>query len=699
MSLGDLFEQEMNRPRGLGDLFESASADPTDIPPINQDPAVSIAAEARRRLGSSMSKEGGEMIGGTVGGVGGAAAGGVVAATLGQIPPFTLIPEESVTVPFLSAFGAYMGGAGGEALHAATSKYKNPPTKQSLHRAGLRQGAYDLGGSYVMSPLIGKMPIVGKLIKKKPGKITPEVKGIGKEFLGAGGTLKPSQVKDSGFGVTLESLAQSNFANKRSYARMAEDNQAVAEQLVGKWVDDIGKPGNKIPREGLGEMLFGEIKRTTGPGSDGVKGRILQQIDDTLTPLYDEVDRLAGSHRVKGEKLVSWKAGDRVGRVMTGKKTPVTKPATEVIGVGPKTEGLKEYAASLLARQQESNGNFLSAEAEKIAKNVMGMGKKMTFRGMRDQSSHWSRLGRKMTEDGDPSDGAIKRLSKLAHEAIVSEGKNPNLSEEARRVLLNANAVKKTTSNSVEYLASRALAKKLYEDPDNVIPLLIPKGRMFGGANSKKIIEMKEFITKTPKGAIDPRGEMIWDRLGQEYLGGVFEESFSGGSLSWKKIRSQRRKMGTKSLRPLIGDKGIDAMKRGESLGKLIDMKGPDGAGFLIHGASRALMISAPVYGALGGDWRGAVGLGAGGVIMASPRAAMRLLQTPTGKGLLVQAVANKPGSRNTGALVVRMARMLEDDERGLNNKAIKEIIKQRAKDAVDRGMPATYDVRPGRKY
>lgn len=605
----------------LRDVYPPAGADPSTLPGSSSIGAK-IARITEQRLKPSLREQAGSMIGGTAGGLGLPLA---VGAAL-EPSPFGELA--------IATAGAFLGGTAGEATQAAFDPWKELGLGSALSAGGV-EAASELGGRAIMSGL-GRM---ARPFIKAPTKEGVEV---GAEFMAKGGQLLPSQADERGLNQLAESIGRSGFTSGKVFDtfKAKQNKQAV---LFAKELVDEMMPTGRVSITEVGQEFFDNISRTVGKGSGVAKGRKIAQLSDYVGPMYEKVDELSPSVR----------AIPTLGGALAG------EPQSGIIGVGPKTSELKDFARKWLSKDREAKGALLEGPGRSNLESIMKMDDRLRFNTMRDLRSKWLKEGRRLSKDMDTSDRIVSGLSDLADQAIFKEELNPKLTPDARRILKEANSVYADAKQVIDRNFSRELADRLDKNPELLMKYVVPEpGKRSEGA-IKRIQELKTALTKNvATGSPDLEGKLLYDKLGQTWIGAVIDEATESGAINPRKLNILMNRMGEKTIKEFVGDKGFSVLKKSEALGELMKS----------HSASSALIVRSTQFGGAYSMYRGAkegdlVTFTVGGALVLGPGALARMVTSPKGFKLLTSGVKARKRANEIGPIAVRMTRLLMDSD------------------------------------
>jgi hypothetical protein len=255
--------------------------------------------------------------------IGGGLGGAATALAIGQIPPFTALPEEAVTVPLalklaktgIISAGAGAGGGLGEAAQTYGEERRLPTAGEVLDAMasefaweGGSRGAV-AGGKFLLSPLVKKT--------------IPHAADVAEKFSKLGSELPPTQI-DKRLSLSFaEEISRGGFGAKHLWRQMAEKNATIADVVANGFLDDMaGGVARMAPNELANEVAEG----ITRPG-----GRIMTMIDDLFDGLYGRVDDLTAARttKVMGDVTTSTPSSvlDELGQPIV-----TTKTARRVVG-------------------------------------------------------------------------------------------------------------------------------------------------------------------------------------------------------------------------------------------------------------------------------------------------------------------------------------------------------------------------------
>lgn len=538
-------------------------------------------------------------IGQTGGGiVGGAIGGAKAAAILGQIPPFTALPEEAVTVPIGAAIGAGIGGVVGKGAQVGIEE-KRVPKGRELLKAGGEEALYEVGGRYAT---MGLKALFSPLIKKT----IPEAAELMEKYTKVGGHFTPAQMDKRFHLKAAEAVSRGGFAAQEVWQEFGEKQIRNIDQFADELVDSIAKGvARKTPSE-VGELFAESIER---PG-----GRIFQMLDDLFSPLYTQVDDL-------------------------------TKGATV------STKRLKAFAAKELATDQRLNKQYLSGVGRIKLTRTIGIDEAISFSDMRLLRSGYLKDVRKLARDVDKAQSIVKKLASLSSDAMFDPSAAKGLTPEASKVLQRTNKLYKATRKVFVDTFPEKLAKRIVKNPTGVTKELFP------AKNVKAIRATKRALVRNVRGQKVPEGEFLWKQLKQAWLVDAVENATKQGKFNPTSFDLALHKMGDEALKEMFSP---DELVRAKDIGKLFKViTRPKAAGTALFTKGVQLTgISYAVYSAKEGDMIGVTkGLG----IALAPMAYVKLAMHPKGAKLIATGLNIRPGSTEIGPVIVRMVKLLKD--------------------------------------
>ncbi|KKM03115.1 hypothetical protein LCGC14_1777660 [marine sediment metagenome] len=335
----------------------------------------------------------GEDIGGLAGGI----AGAKIALTIGQIPPFTALPEEFVTVPLFAGVGAFLGGGTGKSVQQTIDPLATPSISDFV-RSGKRQGLFESGGRLV-SAGTRLLPIFKRPIK--------EADDVAEMFARQGGFFTPRQ-RDSRIvlGAT-EELSRGSFGGGAIFDGFDIDMQARALNAGKEIIDTIARDVVKDPDILGNELveLFARKGQIVGGRRILKKGLRETLLDNFFKPLYKEAGRLSPNTRLS-------------------------------------TVPIKKFIEKKLKQDLAQGGTLLTREGRSRAKFVLNnLQTQRTLGQMVDIRSSYLKDARKFAVGADKSEGFFRELAEVADQALFDPSTVVGMTPEGKKLLRNINAV------------------------------------------------------------------------------------------------------------------------------------------------------------------------------------------------------------------------------------------------------------------
>lgn len=540
----------------------------------------------------------GQTIGGTVGSI-------ALPAILGQIPPFTALPEEAFTIPLsIALFGAGVGGAAGKGAQIGIQE-KRAPTGRELLRAGGEEMAYEAGGRAIFKGLkLAFSPFIKKTV--------PEAAALVDDFARKSGHFTPGQIDKRWPLRMADEISRGAFISKDILKKFDENTQKRIIIYSYDIIESMGKGFSRNPTE-AGEMLLDMIARP-GMGAEG-KGKILKAFEDLISPLYKQIDDMTKTASVS-------------------------------------TKGLRNFADDLLAKDTKLKKLYLSPTGRSKLQKVSNLSEYVKFGDMQDLRSTFLADVRKLSRDADKADAILKRIAKLSDEAIFDPKATIALSQESKTLLKNTNALYRTSKEIMTNTFPFKLAKELAQHPESAM-------KIFKAGDRQGIRNIRLALTKTIKGRPNPEGKAVWNQLRQQWLSQAVEGSIKDDQISRRGFERALNKMGLPALREMFDANEISRINKITGLLDITQRTGTSGTtlfskGIQVGGATAAY------YKAREGDYIGATAFGA---LALSPIAYAKLAIHPVGAKLLTAGIKIPRGSERLGPLAIRMIRVL----RGIN--------------------------------
>jgi len=556
----------------------------------------------------------GRMAGGITGGI-------VGPFLLGQIPPFTFLPEELLTIPLTAAIGAGTLGTAGETIQTGIEEKRLISRREAL-KAFSTEVAFEAGGRYAV---MGGKFIFSPFIKK----IVPEAASLIDDYSKVGGQFSPSEL-DKRFSVRIaEGASRGSFGARDIWEEFEKKQANTARIYADNIIDSIADGVARETPSAIGEELAGDITR---PG-----GRILKIFDDLVTPLYKQVDDL-----------------------------------TKVATVSPVK--IKIFAKQQLALDKRLNGLYLSPSGRTEISKILDLPDRISFSDMRQLRSSFLGEVRKMARDTDKAQGIIKKISQLTDDALFDPAASKNLSPEALNLLKNTNKLYAAGKEGLKTTFSERLAKRLIANPSKVVAEAIPN------KNPTAIMAMRKSLTEPISGRPSEEGKILWNKLRQAWLADVVDNSVSPEGIIKRNAFDNRltRFGGEKALKELFPEPDkVAQVYKVRDLFRAVSSKPPSEPSLFIRGGQVGGVVM--MYkGIIEGD---ALSFGVGGTLVFGPIAFAKLATHPIGVKLITLGFKVKPGSSELVPLAARMVNLLNQ----INRKEQKQSKLRRQKEFIER--------------
>lgn len=552
--------------------------------------------EIQKRLEPSFANILKAKAGQTIGGIAGGIAGPLI---LGQIPPFTFLPEELLAMPISAGICAAIGGGIGKGIQQVISPYENINWIDIFKAAG-EEAAWEVGGRYTQ---MGLKTVFGPLIKK-PLK---EAAGLVDEYARVGGHFTPAQLDKRISLRMMEGISRGGFGATESWELFNKIQDEWLVQYADDVVSSIAKGASKQTPAEIGETLQKMIARPAGAK--------LTMFDEIIDPLYKQVDEL-------------------------------TK------GAFVSTKGLKNLAIEEIAKDKKLKQLYLSTSGRQTLNKVKQLPDNMKFGDMRELRSSFLADVRVLTKDADKAQALVKRLASRADDALFDSELVQGLTPEAERLLRNTNRLYKTGREVFDKTFTYKLAQNLLDNPEVAVKAAFPRG------SANRISTFREALLQTARGTPDPDGRVLWDRLKQLWLEQTVEKSVSKGAISTTKLHTAFRQMGDDALKEMFSPDELLRIKNIEKIAGAIGRRPTGSYSLFVKGTQVGL-----VYNLLSGAPETGISITLKGGLALSPYAYVRLAMNPLGSKLLTAGIPMKPGSSGLASVASRMIKLLREIE------------------------------------
>lgn len=674
-----VFRAEQVNPRAV---------DPSDVPPIS--PGLNLAREVASRLKGGLREEAGQMVGGTIGGI---AAPVAVSALYPPAAPALLAGAGII--------GAGIGGGAGEAIHQRVDPYKEASWSNVGWAVAEEAGSEALGAGITKlgSAAKGAAKATGRSAKRlvppalrnrlgistaRPPKMIRKphalMKEVGQEFADrtrAG--LLPTQQTDLMRDEIVESMARGGWATRGIFQRFQQEQNEKAAQFAREKARETYQlmtkeaPG-ELPQHGIGQSLFDMIHSPTQGEFGKGAGQLWESINETTGPIYEEIDRRLGSRFVtgytyKGVAEVPTGILDANGQMVT-RSVPQWKKGREVIGFGPSTQDLKDYAAKLLAKDDIMGGaakpgyGLLSSEGRNQLQAIQEWPDQVPFGFMKERRTEWLRRNQRLGKEMDTSTGIVDDLIGKATEAMKGENVPAGMPEDILRTLNNVNRVHATAREAYEKAFRLQIADDLSQNPEKWYDIVIGSSGKSGEGPLERITTVRNALRYTPRGTISPEGDLLWKRMQAGSTMAVIDRATTADVVNGKSILKYMNAMGNKTLRALHGDEGITVLNRTMALSELM-RKRAETAGLVMHSAQVGAIAGAGTALLYGGQVSGSdmVAVTVAGGVLIGPRVLARALTTQKGYRIIEEIAMQDLASKKLGPLSVRLVRLLQKQD------------------------------------
>jgi hypothetical protein len=579
----------------------------------------------------------------------GATAGAVaIPAILGQIPPFTLIPEEYVTIPFaIRLASAGLGGAVGEATQIGLEE-KRVATKGELLKAFGTELAFEAGGT-------GVAKAAGLAFSPFVKQTVPDAARIADDFAKFGGTLPPSSL-DKRFTLSLiDEIGRSGFASKQIAEDIAEKNIDVYNAYSDSLLDMMAR--------GFGQRGKLDLGKEFAEGITKPDGKVFNTMDDIFTPLYQKIDDLTTGGEVgvitKGTKQFS--ILDDTGNPIKGDVLKIVKerPLQGTVSINK----LVNFASKELSEDARLAENILSEAGRSRLRKIVKLGKmsegRLNLTDLRRLRSSLLKERAKLARDGDISDSIVKRLSTLTNDALFKPDKASGFTGEAMTLLQNTNMLYRSAMDAMENTFPEKLLKRLETNPSAVLSELFPKN------NPTAIKNLRNALVEPISGKPSIEGQIQFARLRTAWAKEALDNSLRNDIPSSSVFETQIRNM-KGSISEMFPDaEGKRQLNNLKGIVKLMSKKPSSEASLIIRGG-QAAGLKLMWDGGKEGDF---LKVATGGALVAGPVFLARLSRSKTGNALLRAGINAPKGSKAIPSLAARMINLTN-----------KELAQERAK-------------------
>lgn len=622
---------------------------------------IEAAVGVHSRVNPSLIGQIKQNIGEDVGGLAGGIAGAKVAVSLGQIPPFTALPEELITVPLFAAGGAFLGGGAGKSIQETVDPLASPSIGDFV-RSGKRQALFE-GIGRVASAGARLLPIF-----KKP---LQESQDVAEMFARHGGFFTPRQRDRRTIVRATEELSRGSFGGGAVFEGFDIDMQARALNAGKEVIDTIARDAVKDP-----DLLGKELVELFGrAGEKGVPAKGLRQtlLDDFFEPLYKEVGRLSPNTQLSTLPI----------------KRFIEKKMKQDIAQG----------GALLTREGRSKANF-------ILKNLKTQ---RTLGQMVDLRSSYLKDARKFKVGADKSEVFFKELASVADQALFDPSTVAGMTPEGKKLLRNINAVYGPARELYNEQFVKSVISQLTTSPSKVSRivfkdfdhtrlkgirdiLISPVPTKAGvGQTSKSIQDEFRALRRTlpnikgGEGATRliaknaAQGRAMWRQLNANWFSEQLTNAFNPttGILDVKKLNKTINNIPPQTFTlmfPGASGKGV------KDIQKLFNVLSPAKRGFVsMFGKTIELGGISAAGGAAGIAATGGLSLGSGltllgtGALSISPTAFARLATNPKATKVLSAGLKANRGSIKVAPIAARLINLLNEDARKEQQAILKE--------------------------
>lgn len=623
--------------------------------------AVDVHSRVNPGLIGQIKQNIGEDVGGLAGGIGGAK----LAISVGQIPPFTAIPEELITIPLFSAAGAFLGGGAGKSIQQAVDPLATPSISD-FARSGRRQGLFE-GVGRLVSAGARVLPIF-----KKPLKESQDVAEL---FARHGGFFDPRQRDKRTIIRAATELSRGSFGGGAVFEGFDIDMQARALNAGKEIVDTIARDAVKDPDVLGNELvaLFSRKGQIVGGRRIGAMGGRETLLDEFFTPLFKEVGRLSPNTRLS-------------------------------------TVPIKNFIAKKLKQDAAQGGALLTREGRSQFKRILNtLETSRTLNQMRDLRSSYLKDARRFAVGADKSETAFIELAEVADAALFDPTTTKGMTPEANKLLRNINAVYGPTREVYDEQFIKSVISQLGTSPTKVNKvvykdfdfqrlrnirdsLISPVPTASGTGQTSKTIQ-KEFrglrqILPNIKGGEGAtrliaknaaEGRAMWRQLNANWFAEQLSTAFNPttGILDVTKLNKAIEKIPPNTFKlmfPGESGKGVNQIK------KLFNVLSPAKKGFVsMFGKTIELGGISAAGGAAGVAATGGLSLGSGlallssGALSITPTAFAKLATNPKATKALTLGLKSTRGSVEIAPLAARLINLLNEDARNEQRAILKE--------------------------
>ena len=583
---------------------------------------------------SFLQEKGGQALGAAIGSV-------AIPAAVNLIPGMAALPEELATGPVGAKIGASIpaifGAGTGGMVGKTTQQYLDPYQDVDIFDI-LLAGAEEAGMEAGTRGVLGG--IKGAWHKAFGAKPIVEAQDAMRFFADEmGGILPPSQTNKSLLVKLSEGATRDTFGGKAVWEAFDEGNKELYEKLGQKISNEIIDSSLDIDPTVVGREFLDQISRkgikVHGPSavaSKTAKGRMLQEIDETVSPLYKKFAEMTGDIEIP-------------------------------------TKGIKEWANEVLKQHKriEHLPNNVLDEINYIAKR---MPDSLTVGEMRAKRSAVGALANELTAGNKAGQSDVAELFGKWSDQLFSAEDLKSLAPEHRQLLHNANKIYEQAMISMDSPEFKfAMAKKIADNPEAVRNLIIPKKAKAGTGALQRIQALKEGLVHhsgelakkkagLAKGAVpkSKQGQQAWDMIRKSWLAGEIEN----GSLE-KSLKGLGKKAEAEMFD--AGERRI--IKNYVDVGKKIGAHKASGGGALAMRSAQIRAAQGIVGGGLlayGNKNDSGVAMGAGGAVLVGPYVIARLMTSgKVGQGLVKQITKQnlKPVKSAGGPLLTRTVKFL----------------------------------------
>jgi len=595
---------------------------------------IQVAIDIQKRLTPGLIQSFKKDIGQTAGGLTGAIAGAKVAAIAGQLGPQAATPEEVFTVPAGAIIGAFIGGGSGKTIQQVIDPLESVSARDFL-KAGLTEAAFEAGGRAV----------VGGFRRLGGQKMAVEsVEEAKKRFLLEDGFFQPAQRDNRILVKAADQLSSGSFGggpimgahNITQQGQAALIGEDIIKRIAGESLDDTAV---------LGDEIAGIFTRLGEKGQQ-VKGVRQTLLDTFFDDLYNQVDVLSSNAQFT-------------------------------------TAPIKKLAKKKLEQDIKQGGALLTSEGRSRLKGIVKTLEDVKTAGdMRQLRSSYAKDARRFQVGGDQSSVIFSELAEAADGILFDAGSQAGLSEPARKLLRNINAVYGPSKQLYNETIIKEIVRKLNTNPSLVNTLIgkkpdpknlklirdllvSPVRKTSGSGQSTKTI-VKELraaksALKNPQAkALLAKNASEGKRLWRQLKAGWLKENIinpSTGLIDAKQMDKAIRGMDQASFRMMFpGDIGKDL----KALNGLVDVISPKNQGIAtLFGKG----IEFGGFGSLGAGLAAGNGISiaSGGAMVIGPTAYAKIATNPKATKLLTLGLKRQAKGKavNIPALAARIINVL----------------------------------------